>query len=118
MMGGSWDGGVRAFGPEDEDIEPRLCGNWSGRGREWVRSNKPHLLHSTFPGLRFDLRHVEVSVVQQLKHLLRTLSLSLVVASSVCMTLGDEIGMPSIALLPSRMLMVGLGAVPMLGTVI
>jgi hypothetical protein len=38
---------------------------------------------TTFPGLRFDLLHVEVSVVQQLKHLRRILSLSLVAASSV-----------------------------------
>ena len=47
MMGGSWAGGVRArAGPVDEDIEPRLCGNCSGRGRECVRSNNPHLLQS------------------------------------------------------------------------
>jgi hypothetical protein len=38
---------------------------------------------TTLPGLRLDLRHVEVSVVPQLKHFLRTLSLNLVVASSV-----------------------------------
>lgn len=25
---------------------PRLCGNWSGRGRECVRSKRPHLLQS------------------------------------------------------------------------
>jgi hypothetical protein len=25
---------------------PRLWGNCSGRGREWVRSNRPHLLQS------------------------------------------------------------------------
>ena len=41
---------------------------------------------TTLPGLRFERRHVDVSVVQQLKHLRRTRSLSLVVASSVCMT--------------------------------
>jgi hypothetical protein len=40
---------------------------------------------TTFPELRIDLLHVEVSVVQQLKHLRRTLSLSLVAASSVYM---------------------------------
>ena len=27
-------------------IGPRLCGNCSGRGRECVRSNRPHLLQS------------------------------------------------------------------------
>ncbi len=38
---------------------------------------------TTLPGLRLDRRQVEVSVVQQLKHLRRTRSLSLVLASSV-----------------------------------
>jgi len=84
MIGGNCVGGVLIrTGPDDDDMDPRLCGNCAGRGRECVRSNKPHLLHSTLPGLRFDLRHVDVSVVQQLKHLLRTLSLSFLVASSV-----------------------------------
>jgi hypothetical protein len=83
-MGGSDPGGVRdCAGSDGVVIEPRLCENWSGRGREWVLSNKPHLLQSTFPGLRFDRRQVDVSVVQQLKHRLRTRSLSFVVASSV-----------------------------------
>ena len=45
-----------------------------------------HSALTTLPGLRFERRHVDVSVVQQLKHLRRTRSLSLVVASSVCMT--------------------------------
>jgi len=38
---------------------------------------------TTLPGLRLDLRQVEVSVVQQLKHLLRIPSVSFVAASSV-----------------------------------
>jgi hypothetical protein len=38
---------------------------------------------TTLPGLRFDLLQVDVSVVRQLKHRLRTLSLSFVEASSV-----------------------------------
>lgn len=63
-----------------------MCGNCSGRGRECVRSKRPHLLHRTLPGERFERRHVLVSVVQQLKHLLRTRSLSFVAASSVCTT--------------------------------
>ena len=49
MMGGRCAGGVLdriGPGPVDDDIDPRLCGNCSGRGREWVRSNKPHLLQS------------------------------------------------------------------------
>lgn len=82
---------------------PLRWGNWSGLERPCVRSKRPHLLQSyyrscqrgaicgtienekqtTLPGLRFDRLHVEVSVVQQLKHLRRTLSLSLVAASSV-----------------------------------
>jgi hypothetical protein len=39
---------------------------------------------TTFPGLRFERRQVDVSVVQQLKQRLRTRSDSFVVASSVC----------------------------------
>lgn len=38
---------------------------------------------TTFPGTRLDLRQVEVSVVRQLWHFLRTRSLSFVEASSV-----------------------------------
>lgn len=46
-MGGSDPGGVRdCAGSDGVVIEPRLCENWSGRGREWVLSNKPHLLQS------------------------------------------------------------------------
>ena len=67
---------------------PLLCGNCSGRGRECVRSNRPHLLqsyiaddrsagdrgerrrelggHTTLPGVRLDRLQVEVSVVRQL----------------------------------------------------
>jgi len=78
----SWVGDVRAR-RDDVARGPRLCGNCSGRGREWVRSKRPHLLQSTFPGLRLERRQVEVSVVQQLKHRRRTRSESLVVASSV-----------------------------------
>lgn len=49
--------------------------------------------HTTLPGLRLDLRQVEVSVVQQLKHLRRTRSLSFVAASSVwTMVTGCEPG--------------------------
>ena len=46
-MTGSWDwaGGVLARMVE-EARGPRLWGNCSGRGREWVRSNRPHLLQS------------------------------------------------------------------------
>lgn len=33
-------------GTDGAVIDPRLCGNWSGLGRECVRSNKPHLLHN------------------------------------------------------------------------
>lgn len=62
---------------------PRLCGNCSGRGRECVRSKRPHLLHKTLPGDKLERRHVLVSVVQQLKHLLRMRSLNFVDASSV-----------------------------------
>lgn len=40
-------------------------------------------IRTTFPGLRFDLLHVEVSVVQQLKQRRRTRSLNFVAASSV-----------------------------------
>lgn len=82
-MGGSWfEGGVR---PRSVDAArgPRLCGNCSGRGRECVRSKRPHLLHNTLPGDKLDLRQVEVSVVQQLKQRRLTRSLSFVAASSV-----------------------------------
>jgi hypothetical protein len=41
---------------------------------------------TTFPGLKLERRHVEVSVVPQLKHLLRTRSLNFVEASSVKQT--------------------------------
>jgi hypothetical protein len=107
-MGGTalcWGGDVRTL----SDVEargPRLWGNCSGLGRLCVRSNSPHLLQScdnirrrygraifyvltTLPGFRLDLLQVEVSVVQQLKHRLRILSLSLVVASSVYMALNS-----------------------------
>jgi hypothetical protein len=66
---------------------PRLWGNCSGLARLCVRSNNPHLLQSTLPGFRLDLLQVDVSVVQQLKHRLRILSFSLIVASSVYMAL-------------------------------
>jgi len=49
----------------------------TGNGKEKKRRR------TTFPGLRFDLLQVEVSVVQQLKHLLRIPSVSFVAASSV-----------------------------------
>ena len=42
---------------------------------------------TTLPGLRLDRLQVDVSVVQQLKHRLRILSFSLVVASSVYIAL-------------------------------
>jgi hypothetical protein len=41
---------------------------------------------TTLPGLKLLLLHVLVSVVQQLKHRLRTRSLSFIAASSVCIT--------------------------------
>jgi len=44
---------------------PRLCGNWSGRGRECVRSKRPHLLQR-LPGVRLERRQVLVSAVWQL----------------------------------------------------
>lgn len=81
-------GGSRVDLKEVVTIGPRLWGNCSGRGREWVRSKRPHLLHScnshdqqhvrhkklrerkkeltTFPGVKLDRRQVEVSVVLQL----------------------------------------------------
>ena len=31
---------------DEPESGPRLCGNCSGRGREWVRSKRPHLLQS------------------------------------------------------------------------
>lgn len=40
--------------------------------------------HTTLPGLRFERRQVEVSVVQQLKQRLRMPSVSFVFASDVC----------------------------------
>jgi len=61
----------------------RLRGNFWGRGMECVRSKSPHLLHSNFPGLSTERRHVEVSVALQLKHRRRILLLSFVFASSV-----------------------------------
>lgn len=82
---GNWVGGVLPRRLE-EARAPRLCGNCSGRGRECVRSNKPHLLQRTFPGLKFERRQVDVSVVQQLKHRLRIPSVNLVLASEVCTT--------------------------------
>ncbi len=105
-MGAIWLGGGSGAGDRLRSAEdargPRLCGNCSGRGREWVRSKRPHLLQScksvilvykklfligltTFPGLRLERRQVEVSVVQQLKQRRRTRSLSFVAASSVYM---------------------------------
>ena len=54
------------------------------RKRLYVKqTRKGKRRRTTFPGLRFDLLQVEVSVVQQLKHLLRIPSVSLVAASSV-----------------------------------
>ena len=39
-------GGLRELLNVLVTIGPRLCGNCSGRGREWVRSKRPHLLQS------------------------------------------------------------------------
>jgi len=61
----------------------RLRGNFFGRDILCVRSKSPHLLHSNFPGLSTERRHVEVSVALQLKHRRRILLLSFVFASSV-----------------------------------
>lgn len=52
-----------------------------------VRTMNKHgnkLRLTTFPGLRFERRQVEVSVVQQLKQRRRMPSVSFVLASEVC----------------------------------
>jgi len=51
--GGNWvlePGPVGGVLPRrlEEARAPRLCGNCSGRGRECVRSKRPHLLQSFF----------------------------------------------------------------------
>lgn len=64
----------------------RICyrAMWEERQSEMCDSKRRRL--TTFPGLRFDRLQVEVSVVQQLKHRRRTLSLNFVAASSVYIT--------------------------------
>jgi hypothetical protein len=54
--GGALDGIAFVRGWAMPVVGPRLCGNWSGRGREWVRSNRPHLLQSCWLCARQRLR--------------------------------------------------------------
>jgi len=66
MSGDTFAGGDTRDLEIAADIGPRLCGNCSGLGRKCVRSNKPHLLQRTFPGVRLERLQVDVSVVRQL----------------------------------------------------
>ena len=72
--------GLRVF-----DLE-RNSSNLRGRGRKWVRSYKPHLLQTIFPGLRVERRQEGGSVVWQLKQRRRRYWVSFEAASSVCCT--------------------------------
>ena len=58
----------------------------SGRGRKCVRSYRPHLLQTIFPGFRVDRRQLGGSVVWQLWQRRRKYCVSFDAASSVCWT--------------------------------
>lgn len=66
-------------------LDYHVTGSKCGKVEKYCEKNedpKKNLL-TTLPGFRLDRRHVDVSVVQQLKHRRRTRSLNFVDASSV-----------------------------------